>query len=279
MATTRTTQAYQDTFVMCGGLRLRVRRQGRGEPLLLINGLGACLEGWKSLARRLPGRELIMVDHPGTGLSAVPPKIMSMPQLAALYVEVLDVLGVDRADVLGFSFGGTVTQQIAKDFPERVRSIILAGTSLGLGGFPADFFTLMVASNPLRYQFKSVREMSAPLLYRGRVGREPGLFNTELSGWTAHPASLTGVFFQVAAYSMWSSLPWLRTLDLPVLVLGGREDPMAPAANSRMLATIIRGAQLHIIDQGGHLFLFDRAEQSAPLIEEFLRSHRAASAA
>lgn len=279
MATKHAARTHREVFVEAKGLSLRVRRQGSGEPLLLINGLGGCLEGWAPLVRQLPGRELIMVDHPGTGLSDVPQHLMSMGQLAAMYVAVLDSLEFDRVDVLGFSFGGTVTQQIARDFPERVRSIILAATSPGFGGFPADPMTLMVASNPFRYQFTSIREMSAPLLYRGRVGREPGLFETELRGWTTHTASMKGVFFQVAAFSVWSSLPWLRTLNVPTLVLGGQEDPMAPATNSRLLAAAIRGARLRLIDQGGHLFLFDRASETAPVIEEFLRSHRAAAAA
>lgn len=279
MSTTHINRSQQDLFVKAKGLSLRVRRQGRGEPLLLINGLGGCLEGWDPLARRLPGRELIMVDHPGTGLSETPPEFRSMSELAALYMCVLDSLEVERADVLGFSFGGTLTQEIAKDFPDRVHSIILAGTSVGLGGCPADPFTLMVASNPLRYQFRSIREMSAPLLYRGRVGREPALFETELSGWTKHTASLSGVFYQIAAFSTWSSLHWLRSLDVPTLVLGGQEDPMAPAVNSRLIAATIRGARLRIIEEGGHLFLFDRAEVAAPMIEEFLLGHGAASAA
>ena len=185
--TVSTTQ--RNRFVEVMGLRLRVRRQGTGEPMLLINGLGGCLEGWEPLARHLPGRQLIMVDHPGTGLSQVPTQLLSMPQIAAMYVAVLDALKVEVVDVLGFSFGGTVAQQIAKDFPARVRSIVLCGTSVGWGGLPADMITLAIASNPLRYQFNSVREMSAPMLYRGRVGRDPDSSRPNCGGGprTRHP--------------------------------------------------------------------------------------------
>lgn len=261
------------------GLTLRVRDCGKGEPLLLINGLGGCIEGWQTLADQLPGRRFIAVDHPGTGCSQVPDRLLTIAELSELYLEVMDQFGIETFDVLGFSFGGTVTQQLAKDHPDRVRSIVLAGTACGWGGFPADMMTLMVAANPLRYQFKLAREMAAPMLYRGRVGREPLLFQTDLKGWSAHRASMMGVFYQIAAYSTWSSLAWLKRLKTPTLVLGGEEDPMAPAANSKLLAATIPNAELHIIEEGGHLFPFDRAEDVGPIVTEFLQRHRQAAAA
>src|SRR5690348_8009258 len=75
---------------------IRVARIGHGEPLLLINGLGANLEMWQPLVRELaPSRELIGFDLPGTGRSARPRWPLRMPQLARLVTEVLDELGHD----------------------------------------------------------------------------------------------------------------------------------------------------------------------------------------
>ncbi|WP_370894860.1 alpha/beta fold hydrolase [Janibacter sp. GXQ6167] len=261
----------EDTFVRVMDLKVRIRRQERpGTPLLLINGLGACLEAWEPLTRLLQGRDIIAVDHPGCGLSSPPNHIMTMPEIAMFYTEVLKTVAVDEADVLGFSFGGTIAQQIAKDYPEFVRSLILAGTAPGTGGFPADPITIMTAANPLRYVIPLVREMAAPIIYRGRCGRHPRLFETELSGWDAHRTTLLGVGAQTAAFAGWSSLSWLAMIDKPTLVLGGEEDPMAPVANSRLIASVIPGAELRVFDQGGHLFLFDMAEQAAPPIKDFL---------
>lgn len=271
-----------ESFIEVNGLRLRVARtpgEGAGSPgrppLLLINGLGGALEGWQPLADELKNRELVMVDHPGMGLSETPVCVIGMTGLADLYVAVLDELGVGRVDVLGFSFGGTIAQQLAHDHPERVNRLILAGTSCGHGGVPADFMTLLMASNPLRYVFPTVRRMSAPFIYRGRAGRHPELFATELESLGSHPASLYGVFLQVAAFSTWSSLPWLHQLEVPTLVLAGSEDPMAPAANSELLARRIPGAVLRVFDRSGHLLLFESAAQVAAVISEFLDSEEA----
>ncbi len=279
MAVTPLFGRSKDGFIRTHGLTLRVRVSGDGPPLLLVNGLGGCLEGWQTLADQLPGRRFVAVDHPGTGCSQVPDRLMSVPELAALYLDVMDQLEIETFDVLGFSFGGTLTQQLAIDHPDRVRSIVLAATACGWGGFPADPWTLMIASNPMRYQFEAVRTWSAPLIYRGQVGRNPLLFQTELSGWGAHRASLMGVFYQVAAYASWSSLGWLSSVTVPTLVLGGGEDPMAPVANSRLIASMVPGAELRVIEDGGHLFPFDRAQEVGPIVTAFLRKQREASAA
>ena len=271
-----------ERFVTANGVPLRVVRRtpGRGQsgltaPLLMVNGLGGSAEHWQPLIPELPGRDLIMVDHPGTGLSAPLDRFMPMRSLAALYVAVLDQLGVDRADLLGFSFGGAVAQQMAVDHPARLNSLILAGTSCGWGGVPANPMTLFIASNPLRYQFPEMRKASARYLYRGRAGRDPQLFETELKGMRSHPASMRGIYHQVSAYSSWTSVPWLRELSTPTLVLAGSQDPMAPAANSRLLAAKIPGAELRIFKGGGHLFLFDSPGQAGPVIRSFLARQEA----
>lgn len=261
----------EDTFARIMDLKVRIRRQKNpGTPLLLINGLGACLEAWGPLTMKLRGRDIIAVDHPGCGLSSPPNHIFSMPEIAEFYTEVMEHVGVERADILGFSFGGTIVQQMAKDYPDHVNSLILCGTAPGLGGFPADPITIMTAANPLRYMIPLVREMAAPIIYRGRCGRNPRLFETELAGWDAHRTTMLGVGAQIAAFSGWSSMAWIASIDKPTLVLGGEEDPMAPVSNSRLIASVIPGAELHICEGGGHLFPFDTPDFAAEHINNFL---------
>ncbi|XBB69979.1 alpha/beta hydrolase [Nocardioides sp. WV_118_6] len=261
----------EDIFVRISGLKVRIRRRpGTGMPILLINGLGACLEAWEPMTRLLPGRDLIAVDHPGTGLSSPPDRVLTMTEIAHFYTVVLDALDVERADLLGFSFGGTIAQQLAREHPSRVHALILCGTAPGVGGVLPDPLTLLTASNPLRYVVPAIRELAAPIIYKGRSGRDPRLFTTELAGWEAHRTTLLGVGAQIMAFAGWSSVPWLAALDQPTLILAGEEDPMAPVGNSRLMATLIPGAELHVLDRAGHLFLFDQAADAVPLITAFL---------
>jgi pimeloyl-ACP methyl ester carboxylesterase len=69
--------------------------------------------------------------------------------------------------------------------------------------------------------------------------------------------------------SGWTSLPWLATLRQPTLVMMGRDDPLVPAVNGRILARLIPNARLHMIDDG-HLFMVTRPVETAMAVEAFL---------
>jgi pimeloyl-ACP methyl ester carboxylesterase len=97
-------------FVEVDGLRLRVGTHGAGEPLLLLTGIGANIEMWGPLAGRLPGRQLIAVDVPGTGGSSTPRRPLRMPGYARIVERVLDGRGCPSVDVLGYSWGGALAQ-------------------------------------------------------------------------------------------------------------------------------------------------------------------------
>src|SRR6185436_17213526 len=95
-----------------GGLRLHVRQAGEGPPLLLLNGIGAHVGMWKPLERTLPDVRVISYDAPGTGRSQTSLWPLTIEALADLAAGVLDELGHERVDVLGYSFGGIVAQHL-----------------------------------------------------------------------------------------------------------------------------------------------------------------------
>src|SRR5882757_4100567 len=114
-----------------GGARYAYRRfgDGSGLPLLLLQHFTGTLDNWDpaltdALARE---RELILFDNAGVGRSSgiVPTTVAGMATHAAAF---LDGLGIRTCDVLGFSLGGMVAQQIAQDYPSVFRKMILAGT-------------------------------------------------------------------------------------------------------------------------------------------------------
>ena len=80
-----------------------------------------------------------------------------------------------------------------------------------------------------------------------------------------------GYYLQLMAGVGWTSLPWLPFLSQPTLIMAGRDDPIVPLANGRILAKLIPDARLVTLDDG-HLFLLTSAPQSAQLITEFLNS-------
>ena len=78
-----------------------------------------------------------------------------------------------------------------------------------------------------------------------------------------------GYYYQLAASTGWSSLPFLRLIRQPTLVVVGDDDPIIPIVNARMMARLIPDAQLHVYS-GGHIALITEADELAPVIEGFL---------
>lgn len=89
-------------------------------------------------------------------------------------------------------------------------------------------------------------------------------------------SSDTGYYLQLMAVLGWSSLPWLRCLPQPTLVLAGTDDPLVPVVNGHVLASLIPDARLVTIDDG-HLFLVTSASRSAALVSDFLSQNPALS--
>jgi poly(3-hydroxyalkanoate) depolymerase len=236
-------------------------------PLLLVMGIGGNLDMWRPLARQLPGRRLIAFDAPGTGQSSIG-RLRRMPGLADLTAKLLDDLGHPQVDVLGYSFGGALAQELAHRHPQRVRRLILGATMCGLGGIPGRPDVLFHLSHPLRYRSQRYLRWVSPRIYGGRAR-----FSSEHEHFSArlgNPPSASGYLSQLYAISWWTSLPWLHRLRMPVLILAGDDDPIIPLVNAKILAARIPDAELVVIRGGGHLFLLDQSEDAIAPIEAFL---------
>ena len=250
-----------------GTARIRVSVIGSGPPLLLCNGIGANIEMWQPVVERLTGRTLILFDMPGTGQS--PPLLgpLRMRGYAHLVERLLDELGFDRVDVLGYSWGGALAQQLAHQAPERVRSLVLGATMPGLGGQPPSPLVMTLMATPARYYSRNYLRWAAPYIF----GSAPGAAADSAHGTArvSRPPSMLGYVHQLSAITGWSSRRWLRTLTVPTLVMSGARDPLVRPRNARILARLIPGARSHVVE-GGHLFLLEQPEDACPVIEAFL---------
>ena len=258
------------SFVRVGSLRLRVSRQGEGPPVLLLGGLGNSLAVWDNLVSELTGLHTIAVDAPGTGSSSTPALALSMAELADVYAQLVQALDLDQVSVLGLSFGGAVAQQLAYQSPRLVSRLVLCGTGPGLGGHPGTPAALHELASPARYYSAAGTRRATPVIYGGRVAREPERFGRELQQRLASPPSVYGYYCQLAALVGWSSLPWLGRIAAPTLVLAGDADPVYPIENAMILGRSIPKARVEVLRDGGHLFVMDSASEIAPSINAFL---------
>jgi poly(3-hydroxyoctanoate) depolymerase len=259
-----------EEFVSVGDLRLRVARRGSGPPLLLINGIGAPIEMWEPLARRLDGREVITFDLPGSGRSRPPAVPMRMSGFAQVAAGLLDVLGHERVDVLGYSFGGLVAQELTRRAPARVRRLILCATAAGVPVLPPQPLAFMLMATPLRYYSRPLGAWIVPRIAGGRTARDARALNRDLDYRQEHPPSPVGYAHQLYAAAGWSSQLWLHRLSQRTLVLHGDDDPLVPLANARWMSHRIPHSRLHVVEGAGHLFLVDEAGRVAQTIGDFL---------
>ena len=266
---------WEPALVRAKGLRLRVGRYGAGPPLLLITGIGAHIDMWSPFARRVADRELIAFDAPGTGLSQRPRRPLRMGALAEVVRALLDQLDLDRVDVLGYSWGGGLAQELARRAPERVRRLVLCATGPGLlGGSPPRPLAALMLATPARYYHPRLLALTVPHIAGGRTARDRGALARHAGERLQRPPDLLGYAYQLYAVAGWSSLPWLGRLVSPTLVIGGEDDPSVPLRNARVLAARIPHARLHVVKGGGHLFLLDEPENVAGVIGAFLNEDR-----
>jgi pimeloyl-ACP methyl ester carboxylesterase len=261
------------TFVRVDDHLLRVSIRGEGRPLLLVMGLGGNIEMWDPLERALNERgiQTIAYDASGTGDSPARLLPLRMAGLARQATHVLGALGFPAADVLGVSFGGAVAQELAHKDPERVRRLVLASTTCGLG-VPGHPVALALLATPLRYYSPTFLRLTANALYGPTTNGDGVRFREQMHARRARPPTVWGYVSQLAAGAGWTSLPWLHRLRAPTLVLSGGADRIVPPMNARILASRIPGARLEVVPGAGHLLLMDHAEHCARTIADFIET-------
>ena len=256
-----------DELIQLGGHRIRVRVQGEGRPLLLINGVGAPLELWQPMVARLRGVRAITFDAPGSGGSSTPNVPLSIGGHADLVLGLLDALDCPRAAALGYSFGGMVAQELAvRAGPQRIDRLVLASTMCGWGGVPGSPAALLEVSNPERYY---PRTIFAGLTPTARDSDRPRGFGHELVRGVLQPSG-RGYRDQLWAAATWSSVLWLHRVRQPTLVITGDVDTLVPSVNGQILNSMLPNGRLHLVRGGGHFCLFERMDETVPLLTDFL---------
>jgi poly(3-hydroxyalkanoate) depolymerase len=262
------------------GQRLRIGvRAGapRLPPLIVFNGIGASLELIEPFVSALPEREVVAFDVPGSGGSPAALLPYRFPGLARLAHKLLGELGYNGAvDALGVSWGGALAQTFAFQFPAHCRKLVLASTSPGALMVPGRPSVLAKLVSPRRYVDPDFLHAFGGEIYGGAFRSDPDLLRRHAQALWA--PSNRGYLYQLIAAAGWTSLPWLRLLPQPTLVMHGSDDPIVPLINARILSALIRRAELHVVDDG-HMFLVSKAQDVAPVVHRFLTEEQEVSSA
>ena len=267
----------QSGFADANGARLYYEVYGKGEPLLLIMGLGANHLGW---AAQVPVYahefKVIVFDNRGTGQSDFPQGVdMTIPLLADDATALLDFLGIDSAHVYGISMGGMIAQEMALRHPEKVRSLILGATSPGGShAVPPDPQAIAALTEQGSTGGGAFNPAVLDLLFSPAYLAEHRSELVEKFGGLANypPTSPEAFTAQLRAAGRHDTYDRLPDIAAPTLVIHGTDDPVLPVGNGRILAERIPGAKLVLFEGARHAYMEKQAEADAAVLD-FLRAH------
>jgi pimeloyl-ACP methyl ester carboxylesterase len=274
-------------FMDVGEQRYAYRRFGAGSglPLLFLQYFTGTLDNWDPAVTDplALGREVILFENAGVGRStgSVPKTIAGMAQHALAF---LDALHLTRCDVLGYSLGGMIAQQMAQDRPKIFRRMILVGTA------PRGGEDIMHLEKPSLAGY-----LSDPNL-RGYAVLGKIFFASTASSQAAADAFIKRLMLrtqdrepvsgpavaqaQMAAFRDWESVTGerfasLKTIGQPTLVVNGVHDEMIPVRNSYWLSENLPNAVLMTYPDSGHGSLFQFHESFTGQATAFLASDSA----
>ncbi len=259
-----------------GSLRIHWESSGEGEPVLMIMGLAASHEGWYRFTPYIADRyRAILPDNRGTGLSDKPWRAFSASEVADDAIAVLDAAGVDRAHVIGGSFGGMVAQHLTLNYPERVKSLLLGGTTASYGEMARiDLRTTAgMAMRPL-VGFKRALPIIAPAIYGKQTligSRERVEEDLRQRIQDATPARTS--ILQMLAVRGHDTRKRLHEIETPTLIAHGSEDGLVPPSCAYTLARGIRNSELAIFPGAGHIITTDVEQELAQMTLNFLGRH------
>jgi pimeloyl-ACP methyl ester carboxylesterase len=271
-------------FLEANGLRYAYRRfgNGSGRPLLFLQHFTGTLDNWDPAVTDplATGREVILFDNAGIGRSTgdVP---KTMAEMAKHVFAFLAGLRLTTCDVLGFSLGGVIAQQMAQDRPSIFRRMILVGTA-PRGG--EDIMHLEKPSlakhiqDPKNQGYAVLQKIFfAPTTTSQAAGAAFIARLMQRKDDREPPAGPNVGAAQIAAFREWERFTGERFADLkeirhPTLVVQGFKDEMIPVRNSYWLAENLPNAVLLAYPDAGHGSLFQYAESFTKHAAAFLSS-------
>lgn len=262
--------------ILTAGLRTNFHDQGAGFPLLMLHGSGPGVSAWANWRLVIPElakvARVIAPDMAGFGFSERPAGYAyTMENWVAQAVGLLDALDIQRADLVGNSFGGALALAMTIRHPERVRRLVLMGSV----GVPFEITPGLDAVWGYTPSFENMRSIMDLFAWdRTLVNDELARLRFEASIRPGFQESFAAMFpapRQRWVDAMASPEAAIRAIPHETLVIHGRDDRIIPLANSLTLAQWIARAQLHVFGRCGHWTQIEHAGRFARLVSDFLR--------
>jgi 3-oxoadipate enol-lactonase len=268
--------AMMTQWASVNGASIAFDVRGTGPPLVLIMGYRLNSSAWpaefvEGLAERFT---LVLFDNRGTGLSDKPISGYALSNMADDVLGLMDHLGIAQSNLLGYSMGGAIAQELVCRHPNRVSSLVLFATLCGgTRAAYADESVMRVMHNlegltpaqAARRIWAVTYEPNYLAANRDKIERQMQL---EIESPTPlHAADLQ--FQALVDFDSSTALPEVRA---PTLVVTADRDRLIPPRNSEVIADLIPGARLIVLRGRGHRAIWEAPAQCLALVADFLES-------
>ncbi|MDO9509329.1 MAG: alpha/beta hydrolase [Thermovirgaceae bacterium] len=254
-----------------GDIDIAWGEKGKGFPLLFISGFGTTMDIWEesTIDRLSEYYRVLIFDNRGIGGSAAGEKEFTIRRFADDARGLLEVLGIEKSHILGWSMGSLVAQEIALVYPECIEKLVLYASY-------AD------------WRFPPAPEVIDRLSDQSGTPEERGMRWVETlfpSGWLSEHGQRVGEIFsrplgeisgdslirQQKAIELWGgTAERLGSLKARTLLLCGDEDVLVPSENSEKMNKLIPGSKLQVVKGAGHGLMFQEPDVFVSLVMEFL---------
>lgn len=246
---------------------------GDGEPLVLIPGFAAGAWIWSRHVAPLATKfRVITFDPRGIGKSSFESEQSTMRLMADDTAALLHALGIERAHILGVSFGGFVAQEFALAYPGATRTLSLCCTSFGGPRHVApsmETLTEVLSTDGFNTEAR-IRRNLLPAFSPNFVRDHPDEVEEVIKLRLANPVVEEAYRAQLKAGIGFDAESRVGAIKAATLVLSGDADAIVPVQNSRNLAEQIPGARLSLVAGGSHLFFMEQSDEFIRIVFEFL---------
>ena len=246
----------------------------KNKPLIIfVHGSGLSHITWVLQTRYFAfhGYSVLAIDLPGHGYSEGP-SIISIEEQGKWVSDVIDAVSVKEASLVGHSQGCLITLECASQFPNKVISLALMG---GAGAIPMNPELLELAEKDDPKAVDLMMDWAhGPA---GHFGGHavPGLHHMNIGGTIVINGSVKdalGVDFR-ACDNYKNGFEAAKNIKCPTINILGDKDRMCPVKEGKKLADIIKGSEIAIIENCGHMILLEEADKALSILKKFIRNY------
>jgi pimeloyl-ACP methyl ester carboxylesterase len=268
------------TFITVDGMQIHMEHEGTGTPVILLHGYTSTLYTWRfNFSELAKNFSVWSIDLPGFGYSDKPRDFnYTLPGYADFMVKFMDAEGIKKAVIVGNSMGGNIAIETYLKYPDRVEKLVLVDS----GGYPekeGGFFLFSLMQYPV------VGDILMSFNYR----------------WVIKDSLMSGIYYDnkfvtddvVDSYydvyktengrkgPLWvgRAIDWshdlsadtIKTIAVPTLVIWGKDDTLIPVTDADLFGRDIKGAEVAVIPDAGHLPHEEKADIVNKLISDFVK--------